>query len=76
MVRNILLISVSIYKIVVIGIIAFFLVLVTTEIPDEVETIPVELNLESADKIIRDEDPDREPTTSGPDTAAKPIEDP
>ncbi|KAK3912157.1 Transforming growth factor-beta-induced protein ig-h3 [Frankliniella fusca] len=49
---------------------------VTTEIPDEVETIPVELNLESADKNIQDDDPDREPTTSGPDSAPKTVEDP
>lgn len=49
---------------------------VTTEIPEEVETIPVELNLETGDGKIQDDDPDREPTTSGPEAAAKTIEDP
>ncbi|KAE8749708.1 hypothetical protein FOCC_FOCC003695 [Frankliniella occidentalis] len=46
------------------------------EIPEEVETIPVELNLETGDGKIQDDDPDREPTTSGPEAAAKTIEDP
>ncbi|KAJ1530801.1 hypothetical protein ONE63_005650 [Megalurothrips usitatus] len=51
---------------------------VTTEIPDEVETIPVDLNLESADGSIQDDDPDREPTTSAPPGASRivSVEDP
>lgn len=46
--------------------------------PEEVETIPVELNQEVADSNLQDDDQDREPTTSPPEIVARsvPIEDP
>lgn len=48
---------------------------ITTHIPDEVETLPVELGQESDNERLEDNDPDREPiTTASPGSEAKIIE--
>ena len=46
---------------------------VTTEIPEEVETIPIELNKDVDGTSLQDDDSAREPTTTTPELLAKAL---